>query len=203
MRTLWMFHRRLIMAVALVVAVAISAGVVLVGSRHDTAAVSSPALQSDRTKARRDPSSRRRRLRTASTEDGRRAACDRHRTTGRHRAGPGGDPVCCGGGRGGRCPRPGDLCRLPDRSLSQTAPTRPPMPSPSPPSSWTPTTQSRPEPSSWPGPSTRRPQTPCPGSRPRSAASPSCFPWPTRAYPAVRPRRRHRPASGLRTPRRV
>ena len=43
MRTLWMFHRRLIVAVALAVAIAISAGVVLVGSRHDTAAVSSPA----------------------------------------------------------------------------------------------------------------------------------------------------------------
>jgi hypothetical protein len=40
-----MFHRRNIAAVALAVAVAISAGVVVVGSRHDTAAVSSPALR--------------------------------------------------------------------------------------------------------------------------------------------------------------
>jgi hypothetical protein len=44
MRTLWMFHRRLILAVAVVVVIAISAGFVLVGSRHNTAAVSSPAL---------------------------------------------------------------------------------------------------------------------------------------------------------------
>ena len=43
MRTLWMFHRRFIVAAALTVALATSAGVVLVGSRHNTAAVSSPA----------------------------------------------------------------------------------------------------------------------------------------------------------------
>ena len=44
MRTLWMFHRRLIVAAALAVALAASAGVVLVGSHHDTADVSHPAV---------------------------------------------------------------------------------------------------------------------------------------------------------------
>ena len=37
MRAIWMFHRRLIVAVALVLALAVSAGVVIVGSRHGTA----------------------------------------------------------------------------------------------------------------------------------------------------------------------
>jgi hypothetical protein len=37
MRAIWMFHRRLIEAVALVLALAVSAGVVIVGSRHGTA----------------------------------------------------------------------------------------------------------------------------------------------------------------------
>jgi hypothetical protein len=44
MRALWMFHRRLIVAVALAVAIATSAGVVLVDSRHDAADVSHPAV---------------------------------------------------------------------------------------------------------------------------------------------------------------
>ena len=37
MRAIWMFHRRLVVAVALVLALAVSAGVVIVGSRHGTA----------------------------------------------------------------------------------------------------------------------------------------------------------------------
>jgi hypothetical protein len=37
MRATWMFHRRLIVGVALVLALAVSAGVVIVGSRHGTA----------------------------------------------------------------------------------------------------------------------------------------------------------------------
>jgi hypothetical protein len=37
MRAIWMFHRRLIVAAALVLALAVSAGVVIVGSRHGTA----------------------------------------------------------------------------------------------------------------------------------------------------------------------
>jgi hypothetical protein len=45
MRTLWMFHRRFIVAAALTVALATSAAVVLIGSRHNTAAVSSLALR--------------------------------------------------------------------------------------------------------------------------------------------------------------
>jgi hypothetical protein len=44
MRALWMFHRRLIVAVALVVALATSVGVVLVGSRHDSSDVSHRAI---------------------------------------------------------------------------------------------------------------------------------------------------------------
>jgi hypothetical protein len=44
MRALWMFHRRLIVAVALAVILAIATAVVLVGSRHDAAGVSHAAL---------------------------------------------------------------------------------------------------------------------------------------------------------------
>ena len=124
MRTLWMFHRRLILAVAVAVALATSAGVVLVGSRHDTAAVSHPARQSIGHGARREPSAGDDDSPPTSTEDECRPACDGHRTTGRRRAGPGGDPGLRWPRPRRQRPRPGDLCRLPiDPSADRSDPT--------------------------------------------------------------------------------